>query len=223
MEQNERAIVLVSGGVDSAVCLWLAREEGWEIYALSYNYYRRQEKEKKAAVELSRAAEAREYRTLEVPFLSEFEDTLFETNSPLYGQREVVPREYIPSRNLVFYSIASSWAEVIGATKIVGGHHKGDLELFPDSTPEFFSLLNRALAMGGRMSTISKIECIAPLHVRDKTSVLSEAIRLGVPLQLTWSCHTREDIACGSCTACLSRLKSFRELGLTDPIQYLEG
>ena len=221
MDYNERAIVLLSGGIDSAVCLWLAKEKGWEVYALSFNYYRRQEREKKAAAELAQAADVLEHRTLEIPFLSEFEDTLFDTESPLYKQKAMIPREYIPSRNLVFYSIASSWAEVIGATKIVGGHHKGDLELFPDATPEFLGLLNRAFALGGRVSTIAEIKCIAPLHGKDKTEVLSEAIRLRVPLQMTWSCQRREDVGCGQCTACLSRLKSFHELGVNDPIRYL--
>ena len=221
MTSVERAIVLLSGGVDSAVCLWLARERGFDTYTISYNYHGRHRREISASRELSKAAGTVEHKLIDLPFLKEFEDTLLEVENPLYKQRDIIPRAYIPSRNLVFYSIAASWAEVISASHIIGGHHKGDLQSFPDATADFFDLVNEAIALGSKASKMMKIEIIAPLHEYEKSMIISEAIRLKVPLELTWSCHRRNDIACGKCTACVSRLQSFRAVGMEDPIEYL--
>ncbi|MBI2126013.1 MAG: 7-cyano-7-deazaguanine synthase [Thaumarchaeota archaeon] len=186
----ERAVVLLSGGIDSAVCLWLAKEKKWEIHSISFNYHNRQKKEIEASQKLAARAAVKEHRVIDLPFLREFNDHEIKPSN-LSGQ---IPSAYIPSRNLVFYSIAASWAESLSARYVVGGHNNNDFGSFPDSRPEFYSKLNRLVGIGS-LATV----------------------------ELTWSCYERDDVACGICIACKIRLKAFSNLGLKDSIPYAEA
>lgn len=214
--KKERAIVLLSGGIDSAVCLWLAKEANWEIYSISFNYYNRQKREIRASAALAQRANVIEHKEIELPFLKELADHAARSAS----FPEDIPRAYIPSRNLIFYSIATSWAESISAMYVIGGHNSIDHSNFPDSTPSFFSKLNEIIRIGARSEDV--VEVITPLSKLDKVGVLREAIRLNVPLELTWSCYDRDDLACGVCDACKIRLRAFSNLKIPDPIYYAE-
>jgi 7-cyano-7-deazaguanine synthase len=217
--KSERAIVLLSGGIDSAVCLWLAKEKKWEVHAISFNYHNRQKKEIEASQKLAAKAAVKEHRVIDLPFLRESNDHEVKPSN-LSGQ---IPSAYIPSRNLVFYSIAASWAESLSARYVVGGHNSNDFGSFPDSRPEFFSKLNRLVGIGSLSTEKNHLKILTPLSKLDKAGVLKEAIRLDVPLELTWSCYERDDVACGICPACKIRLKAFSNLGLKDPIPYAEA
>lgn len=215
----ERAVVLLSGGIDSAVCLWLAKEKKWEIHSISFNYHNRQKKEIEASQKLAARAAVKEHRVIDLPFLREFNDHEIKPSN-LSGQ---IPSAYIPSRNLVFYSIAASWAESLSARYVVGGHNNNDFGSFPDSRPEFFSKLNRLVGIGSLATEKKHLKILTPLSKLNKAGVLKEAIRLDVPLELTWSCYERDDVACGICIACKIRLKAFSNLGLKDSIPYAEA
>jgi 7-cyano-7-deazaguanine synthase len=214
---KESAIVLLSGGIDSAVCLWLAKEANWHIHALSFNYHNRQRREIEASAKLAQKAEVAEHKVIDLPFLLELED--LKTTSGLISKD--VPSAYIPARNMVFYAIALSYAEYISARYVIGGHNNLDHRSFPDSTPEFFAKLNE-LVKTGTLANNDSPEIITPLSNLDKSGVLKEAIRLKVPLELTWSCYDKDDIACGKCPACRIRLQTFRRARMKDPIPYAE-
>ena len=220
MNQKEKVIVLLSGGLDSTVCLWLMKEKDFELYTITFNYFKRFKKEIQSCLQIATFAQVKEHKTIDLSFLSEFEDETYSDSSPLFNNKKLIPPNYISSRNLIYYSIAAWWAEKIGASKIIGGHNKDDIIYFPDTTPDFFSLLTKSINMGNYGSNSHKYQIIIPLHNYTKLNVLEEAIRLDLPINLTWSCQRREDIACGICYSCKSRLESFRQIGKTDPLVY---
>ena len=220
MNNKEKVIVLLSGGLDSAVCLWLMKENNFEIYTITFNYFKRFKKEIQSCLKIATFAQVKEHKIIDLSFLSEFEDEEYSHSSHLLKINKFIPANYISSRNLIYYSIAAWWAEKIGASRIIGGHIKDDIVHFPDTTSEFFSLLTKSINMGNYGSSSHKYQIIIPLHNYTKLDVLEEAIRLDLPINLTWSCQRREDIACGICHSCKSRLESFRQLGKTDPLEY---
>ena len=213
---REKAVVLLSGGIDSAVCLWLAKEADWDVHSLSFNYHNRQKRESEASAALAEKAEVVEHKVIDLPFLRELGDLI--AGRGLLSRN--IPSAYIPARNMVFYSIAVSYAESIPAKYVIGGHNSLDHNSFRDSTPEFFGKLNELIKIG----TLAKEapEIITPLSSLDKSGVLKEAIRLNVPLELTWSCYDRDDVACGTCAACRIRLQAFSSVKMKDPIRYAE-
>ena len=213
---QRKAVVLLSGGIDSAVCLWLAKEANWNVYSLSFNYHNRQKREVDSSAALAGKANVVEHKVIDLPFLLELGDM------PKHDllSREV-PSAYIPARNMVFYSIAVSYAESISANYVIGGHNNLDHNSFRDSTPEFFARLN-GLIKTGSLAKNDAPEIITPLSKLDKADVLQEAIRLKVPLELTWSCYDSDDIACGTCSACKIRLQAFSSVKMEDPIGYAE-
>lgn len=213
MHKSDRAVVLLSGGIDSAVCLWQAQQK-WKTYTISFNYYKRLRREIEAAAALAKRAGVAEHKTIDLPFLREFRNMKGKTSNVK------IPSAYVPGRNLIFYSIASYWADSKGAQYVVGGHNRNDGSNFPDSTPNFFVRLNTVMKIG-MLRTRKPLEVIAPLAKLDKIGVLKEAIRLNVPIELTWSCYEREDMACGQCPACRARLLAFSRLHLMDPVPYV--
>ena len=217
---TDSAVILVSGGLDSAVCLWKGKEAGWRLYSISYNFYLRHSKEIEATEKLARAAGVAEHRLVDLPFLREIKDTDLPRSNPLVALSDRIPSAYVPLRNTVFYAIACSWAESLGSRYVVGGHNAIDHSSFPDSTPEYFDLLNRLLKVGSWIGRVQPIEVVTPLSRMNKAEIVKEAVRLGVPLELTWSCYERGERACGRCPACAARLEAFAATNIRDPIQY---
>ncbi|MBM3897018.1 MAG: 7-cyano-7-deazaguanine synthase QueC [Thaumarchaeota archaeon] len=212
---KESVVVLLSGGLDSAVCLWLAKEANWHVYTLSFNYHNRLKREIESSAKLAQNAGVVEHKVIELPFLFELEDLKTKNGLPYRN----FPSAYIPARNMVFYAIAVSYAESISAKYVIGGHNNLDHKSFPDSTQEFFARLNEIIKIG---TLTNSTEIITPLSKLDKLRILKEAIRLKVPLELTWSCYDREDIACGRCPACRIRLQTFSRAKIKDLIPYAE-
>jgi 7-cyano-7-deazaguanine synthase len=206
------AIVLLSGGLDSAVSLYWALKKGFKVQTLGFNYFHRNKKEIDAAKKLARLNKVN-YREIRLDFLREIEDSAQARNDLL----EEAERAYIPSRNVIFYGIASYIAEIVNARYIVGGHNRDDVKSFPDSSADFFSRFN-AMTSVGLMSGARTGRVILPLAKLSKVDVIKLGNRLKVPFRLTWSCSRSAKTPCGKCHSCTLRKKSFEEAGLDDPI-----
>lgn len=192
-----RSLVLVSGGLDSAVALGWAMAEGHEALALTFEYPGRPRGEREAARAVLDAAGVRERRVVELPFLREAQDAAPEVYRG-------APEGYIPFRNATFYAIACHQAQVEGCDLVVGGHNRDDAALFPDAHDAFFRDLQALLARGAwpvaRMPRL-----VMPLLGLDRGGVLALGERLGVPLRRTWSCYEDGEGPCGRCPACARR------------------
>ena len=212
-----KTVVLLSGGIDSATCLWWAKKKNWDIYTISFNYFNRTKRETRATELLLEQVDVKQHKNVEIPFLKDIED-LMKLHFNVSTKITTFPSAYIPSRNLIFYGLAASWAESIGAKWIVGGHHKLDFDLFPDSTPEFFKLLNELLRIGTWISKKNTLKIIRPLETLNKYDVLKLALKLKVPLHLTWSCYHGGVKPCEKCDACIKRKEAFNTMKLSDPL-----
>jgi 7-cyano-7-deazaguanine synthase len=214
---HARAIVLVSGGLDSAVALFLARSaRGCAVSGLAFDYEGRSAAERRAAEALASAAGVA-LETVALPFLRPRDRMDLSADHPLARLGREVPAAYVPGRNLVFYAIAAARAEALGASAIVGGHVRGDAEGFPDAAPAFFRGLERLVAAGALGARERPIEILTPLAGLEKREVARLAIALEVPLAATWSCYGDGPLACGACVSCEERAEAFRTLGVADP------
>jgi len=203
------AIVLLSGGLDSALCLWWAKRNYEKVIGVSINYFKRPANEIEATKNLANAAGV-QVIFVDLPFVKEYSD--IEEKYPI-KKRNLSP-VFIPSKNILYYSVAANIAESMGIAKLIGGHNKIDYETFPDSSPEYVSALNKAFGMA------SDIEILTPLANLDKTGIIKMAKEMNVPIELTWSCHREVEVACGICEGCKIRLEAFSKLKLVDPIAY---
>lgn len=214
---GDRAVVLLSGGIDSSVCLWWAKQKGWAPFTLTFNYHQRNPREIKAAERLTQESGVKEHKVIEVPFLKEIMD------NPIMGvkryEEEGIPSSYIPARNTVFYAIAAWWAETVNADWIIGGHNRLDFAHYPDSRPNYIEAMNLVLKLGTYIGQRKTLEILTPLADLSKVEIVKMALDLGVPLHLTWSCHGKGERACGLCEACRARKDVFRQLGIEDPIE----
>lgn len=221
MAEPRRALVLLSGGIDSAVALHATLRDGSAVLPLTFDYHLRPQREVEALEALLDHARARTpgrvgpLRRVALPFLREVEDLPMRP-AHLRG----APEGYIPARNLVFYAIAASLAESEGAERIVGGHNGTDPELFPDSSPAFFAALNALLPAGAWSHGRAPFRIDVPLAGKPKVEVLRLGLALGVPFELTWSCYADGKVHCGACGSCQERREAFRDAGRQDPAPY---
>ena len=186
------------------------------MLALTFAYNGIADAELKAAKSLGEAAGVDERRVVRLPDLREAADIP-------RGVFRGLPPTYIPMRNAVFYSYAASVAEEVGAGTIAGGHNRDDREVFPDSRVEFFSTLQRALRSGSTTRQGSALRVVLPLARMSKAEVVSMADRIGVPLELTWSCHRNGSTHCWKCAGCKGRVAKFREARVADPLLRATG
>lgn len=217
----DRALVLLSGGVDSAVALWWAQDRGWDVGPLTFDYYGRPKRERTAIEALVKRAKVGPVRTVDLPFLREVDDL-----RPSGFQNPALnesPEGYIPARNLIFYSLGAYYAELDGVRYLVGGHNGTDPESFPDASPKFFDHLNRLLGMSLWSYARAPVEVVIPLSGKSKEEVLRLGQRLGVPFELTWSCYWDQDVHCGTCVSCRERREAFDAIGMKDPVPYEAG
>lgn len=217
-----KAVVLVSGGMDSAVTAAIAAEAG-ECAFLHVNYGQRTEgRELAAFTRIAGHFKIRERLVVDISHLkliggSALTDDNIDVPQGSLGEKEV-PITYVPFRNAHLLSIAISWAEVIGADEIYIGAVEEDSSGYPDCTKDFFSAFEKAANLGTRPET--KIRIVTPLINLRKSDIVKKGIELGAPLELTWSCYRDSVEACGECDSCLLRLRGFREAGVKDPIPY---
>jgi len=166
---------------------------------------------------LLKKAKAEKHLIVEVGFLREISELPELKKNPVLDELGI-PMTYIPSRNTIFFSIASYFSEIIGAKYIVTGHCI--IDPFPDCKPKYVKAINTALFSGSRLGKEYRTKIVMPFTKMDKTAILKPALELGVPLELTWSCHGDGKIACSRCSGCIRRLKAFEDLDLEDKIMY---
>jgi 7-cyano-7-deazaguanine synthase len=226
MDQNvkTKAVVLTSGGMDSCVTTAIARQSH-EIAALHVSYGQRTERRElqcfhaiadhfgatqRLAVSLDH------FRAIGGSSLTDSSMTI---RSADLSSHEI-PNTYVPFRNAHFLSIATSWAEVLGAKKIFIGAVWEDSSGYPDCRPEYYEAFNRVIREGTRPSSDIAIE--TPLIYLSKRDIVKKGVDLGAPFHLTWSCYRDSDVACGVCDSCALRLRAFQEAGVNDPIAYID-
>lgn len=210
-----RALVLLSGGLDSTVATWWALAEGYGVTALTFHYFKRPPPEIEATRRIADEAGI-ELVEVEMPWLRELADP----EHPLLDNptlQTVHPEGYVPGRNAIFYAIGAHHAEIMGAERIVGGHNGADPERFPDASAAFFDALGDLLDRG--LVTRPGLEIEQPLLGSTKAEVVEQGTRLGAPLELCWSCYETGPTPCGECPSCTTRRDAFDEVGLEDPIE----
>lgn len=214
----DRAIVLLSGGVDSAVTLSWAKQRGLDIRPLTFDYFGRPVQEHRAIDALTSKAGLGRTRHVDLPFLKEVDDLRKEgfENRVLLDS----PEGYIPGRNLIFYGLAGYYAELDGVRYIVGGHNGIDPESFPDSSPKFFNFLNSVFHLSLWSYDKSPVQILVPLSGKSKEDVVRMGLEMKVPFEATWSCYWDREVHCGVCASCRERKEAFRAVGVADPVRY---
>ena len=224
----KRAVVLLSGGIDSTTTLAIAIAERYETYALSFDYGQRHQIEMEAAHRVAKSLGAKEHRVAKIDMRifggSALTDDLAVPKKR--SETEIahgIPITYVPARNTIFLAYALAWAEVILASDIFIGVNAIDYSGYPDCRPEFIEAFETLANLGTKAGVESRrFQIQTPLIKFSKAEIIHKTVELGVDLSLTHSCYdpTPEGLACGECDSCLLRLKGFREAGLKDPIHY---
>lgn len=219
-----RAVVCLSGGMDSAVCLAIAAQN-YDVYALHFSYGQKTEaRELASAKTVAEIVDARQFLPLRMDLFRQIggsaltDPGISVPDAPVDGTiGEHIPVTYVPFRNAHFLSAAVSWAEVLGAKKVFIGAVEPDSSGYPDCRPAYYAAFNRLVQEGTRDGDI---EVVTPLIDRKKSEIVRIGLDLKAPLHATWSCYSAEDRACGRCESCVLRLRAFAEAGATDPIPY---
>ncbi|MEO7723596.1 MAG: 7-cyano-7-deazaguanine synthase QueC [Chthoniobacterales bacterium] len=224
----KRAVVLLSGGLDSATVLAIARSEGYEVYALSFRYGQRHARELAAAETVAASLGAAEHRCAVID-LRAFGGSALTADLEVPQDRSAsemargIPITYVPARNTIFLSYALAWAEVLGATDTFIGANAIDYSGYPDCRPEFIRAFEKMSNLATRAGVEgARFTVHAPLLELSKAQIIQRGMSLGVDYSLTHSCYdpAPNGRACGRCDSCQLRLKGFREAGLTDPVPY---
>lgn len=214
--RSDKALVMLSGGLDSATCLYWAKEKFSEVIAVTFNYFGRLVQEKRASVRLVKAAGINNLIEIDLPFVKEADDFYSEHfKKPDPGVPE---SSYVPARNMIFYSIGAHYAEYLGARWIIGGHNLHDAEFFKDASKSFIDKINILFKEGCLLCNGQVYQVLLPLAEMNRKEIIRLAIKLKAPIELTWSCHREGSVHCGSCYACRQRLEAFDDLGLKDPV-----
>jgi 7-cyano-7-deazaguanine synthase len=221
-----RAIVLLSGGLDSATCLLIAREEGFEVLALSFDYGQRHAVEIDRARAIAARYGALEHRVVRFEFPGKGASALTDTSIPVPrhdGGADEIPATYVPARNTLFLAHALAWAEVRGASDIFIGANSLDYSGYPDCRPEFIEAFERVanLATKAAVEGRTAFRIRAPLLRSTKAEIVQKAEALGLDFALTSSCYEPGPAGepCGVCDSCFLREKGFREAGVKDPLR----
>jgi len=213
----KKAIVLLSGGIDSAVTLYIAKKKGFRPLALIFDYSQRHKKEIAFAKRVADKAKC-PYKVIKIDFPRRGSSLLdnkerIPANRP-FGKKGI-PSTYVPARNLIFLSIAASSAEIRGAGAIFIGVHTEDYSGYPDCRKAFLDQFKKTINVGTKKG--KNIKIFAPLINKNKKEIIKIGLRLKVPIELTWSCYRGGKKPCGSCDSCRYRARGFRVLGIKDP------
>ena len=230
MSKSKPAVVLLSGGIDSATTLKIAIAEGYEPYTLSFDYGQRHQIETEAARRVVNSLGLTEHRIAKID-LSVFGGSALtdDVSVPKHrSEKEIahgIPVTYVPARNTIFLAYALAWAEVIPANDIFIGVNAIDYSGYPDCRPEFIEAFERIASLGTKSGVDgTRFQIHTPLIELSKAEIIRKAVELRIDLSLTHSCYdpTPDGLACGECDSCLLRLKGFREAGIKDPIRYAQ-
>ena len=227
----KHAVVLLSGGLDSATTLAIARAQDYETYALSFDYGQRHKRELEAAAKIAKSLGAKEHCIVNIDNQifggSALTDDVDVPKSR--SEKEIsagIPVTYVPARNTIFLAHALAWAETIPAGHIFIGANAIDYSGYPDCRPEFIALFETLANIGTKAGAEgARLQIHAPLIKMSKADIVRKAVELGIDLSLTHSCYdpTPDGRACGKCDSCQLRLKGFREAGVKDPVRYAKS
>jgi 7-cyano-7-deazaguanine synthase len=221
------AVVLLSGGLDSTTVAYLAKSEGYTLYALSFDYHQRHRRELAAAKAVAEAVGVREHRLVSFDLGlwggSALTDDALEV--PLHRSAETmttsIPITYVPARNTIFLSFALGYAEVVGAQAVFAGMNALDYSGYPDCRPDYLAAMEEVFRLGSKAGREDHpIKILTPLIQKTKREIVEWGSTLQVPWALTYSCYQGNADSCGVCDSCTLRLNAFREAGLVDPISY---
>jgi 7-cyano-7-deazaguanine synthase len=232
MSDNTKAVVLLSGGMDSCVCTAIARERhgSSNLALLHASYGQRTEKRERQAfdaiadyyhVQQLLVARLDHFRAIGGSALTDnhIDVPEYELNASL-SHASAIPVTYVPFRNAHFLSVGVSWAEAIGARAVYIGAVAEDSSGYPDCRPEYYRVFQELIRVGTKPET--DIAMVTPVIALKKSEIIRRGMELGAPLHLTWSCYQGEDLACRKCDSCLLRLRAFAQAGIPDPIPYRE-
>jgi len=219
---DKKAVCILSGGMDSTLASYMAKNSGYEIIAVHFNYGQRTEhKELEAFRNICIELDVQNKYEINIPFFTQIGASALTDRSidvPVGGVEDGVPVTYVPFRNGIFLSIATAIAEKEGATALYIGVVQEDSSGYPDCTDNFIDKMESAMNQGTKKET--NLEIITPLVHLSKQQIVTKAVELNVPLQYTWSCYLNESKACGVCDSCRLRLNGFNQAGVKDPIEY---
>ena len=219
---SKKAVCILSGGMDSTLASYIAKNEGYEIIAVHFNYGQRtQTRELKAFRDVCEDLKITQKYEIDIPFFTQIGASALTDKSidiPVSGVESGVPITYVPFRNGIFLSIATAVAEKENAQALFIGVVEEDNSGYPDCTDTFINNMTTAINEGTKDTT--KLEIKTPLVHLMKKDIVKKSILLNVPLEHTWSCYKEEDEACGVCDSCRLRLNGFQKANVTDPIKY---
>jgi len=226
MTDNSRAVVLASGGMDSATAAYEAQAQGYDDLFLLHTSYgqRTEDKEFECARALADHVEAADFLHVETGHLTAIGDSSLTDEEVDVADADLesddIPSSYVPFRNANLLSMATSYAEANDCAAVFIGAHSEDFSGYPDCRPAFFEAFQHVVEVGTKPETT--IDIVAPFVEFSKTDIAERGLELGVPYEDTWSCYRAEAPACGTCDACAFRLQAFQKLGERDPIEYAE-
>ncbi|MBE9058894.1 7-cyano-7-deazaguanine synthase QueC [Sphaerospermopsis sp. LEGE 08334] len=223
-----KAVILLSGGLDSSTVLYQARADGCECYAISFDYQQRHRRELQSAMFVAQSVGVVQHQIVNFDLrlwggsaLTDEAIALPQARS-LDEMSQSIPVTYVPARNTIFLSFALGYAEIIGAQRVYIGVNVLDYSGYPDCRPDYIQAMQEVFRLGTKQGREGQpIDIIAPLINLKKTEIIQLGNQLDVPWELTWSCYAGGDQACGVCDSCRLRLAAFAQLGLKDPVDYL--
>lgn len=224
---DKKAVCLISGGLDSAVSAFIAKDIGYDLFALSFVYGQRHYKEIESAKKIAKILDVKKHLILNID-IGQFggsslidESITPEIDHKLENIGNDIPNTYVPARNTIFLSIALGFAETVDADAIFIGATAVDYSGYPDCRPEYFNAFQKMSDLATKKGVNGKIiRIITPILKLNKYEIIKKGITLGIPFDKTWSCYLGKEKACGRCDSCLLRLKGFKKAGLKDPLKY---
>ena len=220
-----KAVILLSGGLDSTVCMACAKEAGYELYPISFDYHQRHNIELESAKKVAAFYQVAKHIVIETNMNVIGGSALTDTSIDVPDgdiKSDEIPVTYVPARNLIFLSYALSYAEAIGAERILIGVNALDYSGYPDCRPVFIEQFQQVANYATKAAAVDKKEILieTPLLNLSKKEIVELGTKLGAPLHVSHSCYRGGEKACGVCDSCQLRLKGFREAGIVDPVPY---
>ncbi|WP_066639124.1 7-cyano-7-deazaguanine synthase QueC [Desulfolucanica intricata] len=228
----KKAVIILSGGLDSTVCMAYAKSQNYELFPMTFNYGQRHAYEVGQAKKVAKFYNCVKHLVVNLDFFRAIGGSALTSdqidlpvNRMEHEIGEGVPVTYVPFRNGVFLALAVSYAEVVGASEIFIGVNSLDYSGYPDCRPEFINACQALINIGTKQCTDGgrPLKIAAPLLNKTKAEIVKMGMELGAPFHLTTSCYRGEELACGHCDSCQLRLKGFKEAGYEDPIPYERG
>jgi 7-cyano-7-deazaguanine synthase len=224
---SKKAICLLSGGLDSTITTYFAHHHSYDISTLTIHYGQQHDRELQLAQKTTQHLNIKNHKNLTIDLSHLNSTSLIKTTTTKIDTHTIseigktIPSTYVPARNIVFLSLALSWAESLQCDAIFIGVNSLDYSGYPDCRPEFINAFQSMANLGTKTGTEGKpIQIKTPLITKTKKEIILLGKELGVPFEHTWSCYRGEEKACGQCDSCLLRLKGFQDAGLPDPLPY---